>query len=97
MANGSQVPSTVNRAYSLAYPNSHNFALNYVSSFVLPLQGFWNSIIYMSISWPAFKTVYRDFRRGSLVRDPGYRNREEYEGHVEQTCSSNDSVRRLTR
>ncbi|KAE8328999.1 hypothetical protein BDV39DRAFT_173017 [Aspergillus sergii] len=91
------VPSTVNRAYSLAYPNSYNFALNYVSSFVLPLQGFWNSIIYMFISWPAFKTVYRDFRRGSLVRDPGYRNREEYQGHVEQTYSSNDSVRRLTR
>lgn len=97
MANSSQVPSTVNRAYSLAYPNSYNFALNYVSSFVLPLQGFWNSIIYMFISWPAFKAVYRDIRRGSLVRESGCRNREEYEGHVGQTYSSNDSVRRLTR
>ncbi|KAE8351761.1 hypothetical protein BDV28DRAFT_149697 [Aspergillus coremiiformis] len=38
------VPSTINRGYSLAYPHSSNFALNYLSSFVLPLQGFWNKM-----------------------------------------------------
>ncbi|KAE8375907.1 hypothetical protein BDV26DRAFT_283095 [Aspergillus bertholletiae] len=90
------VPSTVNRAYSLAYPHSYNFALNYVSSFVLPLQGFWNSIIYMFISWPAFKTIYRDFRRRSLMKGPERRNQGEYEGHARQPCNSNDSVRGLT-
>ncbi|KAB8265496.1 hypothetical protein BDV32DRAFT_116650 [Aspergillus pseudonomiae] len=90
------VPSTVNRAYSLAYPHSYNFALNYVSSFVLPLQGFWNSMIYMSISWPAFKAVYWDIRRGSLVRDPGCRGGVDHGGHIGQTYISNDSVRRLT-
>ncbi|CAG8215701.1 unnamed protein product [Penicillium nalgiovense] len=55
-----QVPSTINRVYSLARPNNFNFSLNYASSFVLPLQGFWNSLIYVSISWPAFKLLWSD-------------------------------------
>ncbi|KAL4894616.1 hypothetical protein BDV59DRAFT_13695 [Aspergillus ambiguus] len=58
------VPSTINRVYALAFPNAFNFPLNYLSSFVLPLQGFWNSIIYVSISWPAFKSTFEDLRRG---------------------------------
>ncbi|KAI9041694.1 uncharacterized protein KD926_006592 [Aspergillus affinis] len=40
------VPSTVNRVYAIAFPHSFSFVLNHLSSFVLPLQGFWNSIIY---------------------------------------------------
>ncbi|KAF3395716.1 hypothetical protein F1880_007317 [Penicillium rolfsii] len=42
------VPSTINRVYSLARPNDFSFGLNYTASFVLPLQGFWNSLIYVS-------------------------------------------------
>ncbi|CDM35663.1 GPCR, family 2-like [Penicillium roqueforti FM164] len=57
------VPSTINRVYSLARPNNFNFSLNYASSFVLPLQGFWNSLIYVSISWPAFKLLWSDLYR----------------------------------
>ncbi|KAB8234649.1 putative cAMP receptor-like protein [Aspergillus alliaceus] len=91
------VPSTINRAYALAYPHTPNFALNYVSSFVLPLQGFWNSIIYTSISWPAFKTIYRNFRGEGLARNPRYGNRDGFERHFTQTHSSDDSVRHLTR
>lgn len=53
----SQVPSTANRVYTLIRPDDFCFGLNYVSSFVLPLQGFWNSLIYVSISWPAFKSL----------------------------------------
>ncbi|TAQ86608.1 hypothetical protein B7494_g5063 [Chlorociboria aeruginascens] len=34
------VPTSVNRVYALAKPNVINFPLNYVSSFVFPLQGF---------------------------------------------------------
>ncbi|KAJ5794523.1 hypothetical protein N7457_001122 [Penicillium paradoxum] len=56
------VPSTINRVYSLARPNDFSFSLNYASSFVLPLQGFWNSLIYTSISWPAFKSLWLDLR-----------------------------------
>ncbi|RHZ49698.1 putative cAMP receptor-like protein [Aspergillus thermomutatus] len=36
------VPSTINRLYALIYPHNFNFGMNYTSSFVLPLQGFWN-------------------------------------------------------
>jgi hypothetical protein len=55
-----QVPSTINRAYSLAHPDNVSFGLNFVGAFVLPLQGFWNSLIYISISWPAFKLLWQD-------------------------------------
>lgn len=58
-----QVPSTINRVYSLARPSDFNFNLNYASSFVLPLQGFWNSLIYISISWPAFKALWSDIHK----------------------------------
>ncbi|KAJ6191380.1 hypothetical protein N7519_001401 [Penicillium mononematosum] len=61
-----QVPSTANRVYAFARPNDFSFGLNYASSFVLPLQGFWNSLIYVSISWPAFRTLWRDLRGNSM-------------------------------
>jgi hypothetical protein len=60
-----QVPSTANRVYAFARPNDFSFGLNYASSFVLPLQGFWNSLIYVSISWPAFRTLWRELRGNS--------------------------------
>ncbi|KAJ5901138.1 hypothetical protein N7504_007131 [Penicillium tannophilum] len=56
------VPSTANRVYALARPDDFCFGLNYASSFVLPLQGFWNSLIYVSISWPAFKALWTNLR-----------------------------------
>ncbi|GES65641.1 cAMP receptor-like protein [Aspergillus terreus] len=62
------VPSTINRVYALAFPDAFNFPLNYIASFVLPLQGFWNSIIYVSISWPAFKATFQDWRSGRKQR-----------------------------
>lgn len=61
----SQVPSTANRVYAFVFPDDFSFGLNYASSFVLPLQGFWNSLIYISISWPAFKTLWADIRVNS--------------------------------
>ncbi|KAJ6118224.1 hypothetical protein N7471_013691 [Penicillium samsonianum] len=64
------VPSTVNRVYAFARPDDYSFGLFYASSFVLPLQGFWNSLIYVSVSWPAFKTLWRDLRS----RSTGLRN-----------------------
>lgn len=54
-----QVPSTINRVYSLVYPKNANFALEFVSAFVLPLQGFWNSIIYVAISWSTIMEIAR--------------------------------------
>lgn len=40
------VPSTVNRLHQFIHKDQ-NFGLNVVSAVVLPLQGFWNSIIYI--------------------------------------------------
>ena len=58
----------MNRVVSLARPDEFSFGLNFASSFVLPLQGFWNSLIYVSISWPAFKVIWKDFRQSSTQR-----------------------------
>ena len=58
-----QVPSTVNRVYTLFQPNETNFPLELTSSFVLPLQGFWNSLIYIAISWSSMKALFHHFRR----------------------------------
>lgn len=37
--------------------NQYLFGLTYASSFVLPLQGFWNTVIYITVSWRVFKMV----------------------------------------
>jgi len=47
------VPSTVNRVVTLVHPEDKIFALNYASGLVLPLQGFWNAVIYIFTSLPA--------------------------------------------
>ncbi|QKX53009.1 uncharacterized protein TRUGW13939_00080 [Talaromyces rugulosus] len=62
------VPSTINRVYSLARPNSVSFGLELASAIVLPLQGFWNSIIYIAISWSLItKFLRRDRGRRSYA------------------------------
>ncbi|KAL3469866.1 hypothetical protein BJX99DRAFT_240519 [Aspergillus californicus] len=83
------VPSTINRAYAFAHPDRPNFGLNYASSFVLPLQGFWNSLIYVSISWRCFKTTFAGFRMNYFGHEyPGAGHR--------RPSSGTDSTRRLT-
>jgi hypothetical protein len=51
------VPSTVNRVATLVDPKTELFGLNYMSGLVLPLQGFWNAIIYIMTSWSACKAL----------------------------------------
>jgi hypothetical protein len=53
------VPSTVNRAYSLAQPDKVNFGLNLAASIVLPLQGFFNAFIYIFTSRKELMKIYR--------------------------------------
>ncbi|KAH8692246.1 hypothetical protein BGW36DRAFT_419550 [Talaromyces proteolyticus] len=60
------VPSTVNRIYSIVHPDEPSFALNLLSAIVLPLQGFWNSLIYVSISWRTFRRLYQDLKNWRL-------------------------------
>lgn len=51
------VPSSINRVYNFAHPDAVSFPLFYASAFVLPLQGFWNAVIYTATSLPACRAL----------------------------------------
>ena len=54
------VPSTVNRIYTIVRPDKIIFGLNLAAALVLPLQGFWNAVIYMATSNFAVKSLWED-------------------------------------
>ena len=56
------IPSSANRVYSLVRPSETNAALELMSSFVLPLQGFWNAVIYIVTSWGACTKLWESIR-----------------------------------
>ncbi|EAW12298.1 G protein coupled receptor family protein [Aspergillus clavatus NRRL 1] len=58
------VPPSANRVYALTRHNEYLFGLTCASSFSLPLQGFWNAMIYITVSWQAVRALLRDFGRG---------------------------------
>jgi hypothetical protein len=50
------VPSSLNRLYALIHPDwPPSYALNLAASIVLPLQGFWNAVIFTALSWRGWK------------------------------------------
>lgn len=51
------IPSTANRVYSVVHRGEISLPLEYIASFVLPLQGLWNAIIYVVTSWGACKNL----------------------------------------
>ncbi|KAG4029464.1 hypothetical protein MFRU_015g00090 [Monilinia fructicola] len=60
------VPASVNRIWQMANPKTTNFALNYIESLVLSLQGVWNVIVYVITSQTACRRLaYRMFSRSS--------------------------------
>ncbi|KAF4627981.1 hypothetical protein G7Y89_g10172 [Cudoniella acicularis] len=56
------VPASVNRVYGLRYPADPSFALNIGSAIVLPLQGFWNTVIYFTTSLAICKSIWGRWR-----------------------------------
>jgi hypothetical protein len=54
------IPSSANRVFSVVHTNEVSMPLEYMSAFVLPLQGFWNALIYIVTSWKACKMLFRD-------------------------------------
>ncbi|KAK3317226.1 hypothetical protein B0T19DRAFT_287684 [Cercophora scortea] len=52
------IPSSGNRVYSLINNGDVSKPLFFASAFVLPLQGFWNAIIYIVTSWAACKSLW---------------------------------------
>ncbi|KAL8699807.1 MAG: hypothetical protein Q9201_005792 [Fulgogasparrea decipioides] len=53
-----KVPSSINRVYSLIHPDLVSVPFTYASAVVLPLMGFWNSVIYITTSWSACKDLF---------------------------------------
>jgi len=55
------LPATINRIYTVIYPGTTNFGLNFASALVLPCQGFWNGVIYIITTFPACKQFFYRF------------------------------------
>ena len=69
----SWIPASINRLYSLAYPDRLIFGLNYAETIVLPLQGFWNCCVYIITSQTAVRNLFRSFRgQAELPRKNSY-------------------------
>ncbi|KAI1656665.1 family A G protein-coupled receptor-like protein [Daldinia decipiens] len=64
------LPSTANRVYSIVNTNSVLASLEIMSAIVLPLQGFWNCLIYIATSWEVVKMSFSDLRVRITGRRP---------------------------
>lgn len=56
------VPASVNRVYGLRFPTKPSYILNIGSAVVLPLQGFWNTVIYFTTSLSICRGVWARFK-----------------------------------
>jgi hypothetical protein len=52
------IPSSANRVYSYVHGVNSLRVLEFMSAFVLPLQGFWNAVIYAVTSWTACREAW---------------------------------------
>ena len=60
-------PSSINRVYTLIYPERVSWGLNIAAAVVLPLQGVWNAVIYFTTSWKIFREEMETTRAGLRV------------------------------
>lgn len=60
------LPSSANRVYSYIHPGKANVTLQFMSATVLPLQGFWNAVIYAFTSGVACKKLFNKWRETLL-------------------------------
>ncbi|KAI4602045.1 hypothetical protein KJ359_010911 [Pestalotiopsis sp. 9143b] len=81
------IPSSANRVFSVVHPGEASIPLEFMSAIVLPLQGFWNAVIYLSTSWSACKYFFSEMSHrskpserttaastgGIAGRNPGYK------------------------
>lgn len=73
------IPSSANRLYSIGNPGRIIPALEFAAAFVIPLQGFWNAVIYVTTSWKACRKFFttNPFRGAhSQVRPLGFTSHE---------------------
>ncbi|KAB5543034.1 hypothetical protein GE09DRAFT_1205390 [Coniochaeta sp. 2T2.1] len=55
------VPPSVNRVTTFIHPEFISFGLNFATAFVISLQGFWNCIIYFTITRKELKALQHEF------------------------------------
>ena len=72
------MPSSVGRIWGLKHPGGFNYGMQVVTALVLPLQGFWNCVIYIATSLPACKALFKHIvartrEISGSVRVPGTR------------------------
>ncbi|KAG9231112.1 G-protein-like protein coupled receptor [Amylocarpus encephaloides] len=65
------VPASINRIHGLVCPARPSFGLNVGSAVVLPLQGFWNAIIYFATSLGICRKVWRRWRSRGETKEVG--------------------------
>ena len=90
-----QVPSSVNRVYSLIHPELVSLPFTYASGVVLPLMGFWNSVIYITTSWRAVRLLFTGKLQGDHVKRPSLTRSRPGMGSRRRTASESESVRQL--
>ncbi|CAF9909200.1 MAG: hypothetical protein ALECFALPRED_005408 [Alectoria fallacina] len=93
-----QVPSSINRVYSLIHPSLVSPRFTYGAGVVLPLMGFWNSIIYITTSWAAVRLLFNgklNGNNGSVRRSSIGFNSRPSAGVRKWTGAESDSVRGL--
>jgi hypothetical protein len=54
------IPSSANRVFSVIHSGEVSIPLEFMSAIVLPLQGFWNAVIYVTTSWSACKYFFSE-------------------------------------
>ncbi|KAM7208812.1 hypothetical protein V8F20_000975 [Naviculisporaceae sp. PSN 640] len=59
------IPSSANRVFGVVHDGQTSMTLEIMSTAVLPLQGFWNAIIYAVTSWKAVKMLFNG--QGDLI------------------------------
>ena len=62
------VPSSANRVYGLNHTSSPSYPLSLGAAAVLPLQGFWNTIIFFWISWNIVTDQWRGWRQAMATQ-----------------------------
>jgi len=65
------IPSSANRVYSVIHTGQISLGLEYASAFVLPLQGFWNAVIYTTTSLPACRIFWSEIRNRKRMSSSG--------------------------
>ncbi|RDL40785.1 uncharacterized protein BP5553_00764 [Venustampulla echinocandica] len=84
------IPSSANRVYSVVHPGQISLPLQYASALVLPLQGFWNALIYTITSAKACRKLWHSIRN---MRPLQYRSRRRRANFAEVDAEHHGATR----